>query len=705
MLGDLLEKHLNLRPKQLTALHKLGLRTVRDLLYRFPARYEEAAHAKCIADLLEKDAARVTGRVVKSKLEKTFRKRVNIAEVTLADGTGNIRAVWFNQPYVANILKEGVTATIAGQVRRDKKGLYIANPDYALESKEVLTYEFDKDARSPIYPESGGISSRWFQYAARKLLAKLQQVGLVDHLPAAILEKYHLPSLEKALVYIHSPKDAKSAEAARKRFAFEEIFLIQLSRQRERMFRDREPSFAIEGHRGEEMVLNLPFTLTPAQNRVTREILEGLSGDHPMSRLLEGDVGSGKTAVALVASYATIASDYQVAYMVPTEILGRQHFADFCERFAALGGGVNIGLLTSAECLKFPSKSDHKKPTHISRAQLLKWVVSGEIQILIGTHALVQEAVRFKKLALVIIDEQHKFGVGQRLSLTKKNQGVMPHLLSMTATPIPRTLALTIYGDLDLSLLDEMPPSRKKVVTEIVTPAKRSDTYEFIRGELAAGRQCYVVCPRIDPPDEKVSTFITVNARAVKDEYEKLAEKIFPEFVVGMIHGKMKPKKKEEIMAAFRAGAIKILVSTSVIEVGVNVPNATMIVIEGAERFGLAQLHQLRGRVLRGTHQPYCFVFTDSRGESTRARLKALATAKNGFALAEFDLMNRGAGELVGSGQSGISDLAMEAIKNIKMVEAARTEARALLEKDLELSAYPFLQSLVAKYDTHLHLE
>jgi ATP-dependent DNA helicase RecG len=708
MLNDELKKHLFLKTEQVKKLAHSGITTVRDLLWRFPARYEDPANTKSIADILEGDEAKIRGKVVKSKLEKTFRKRVNIAEVVISDGTGTIRAVWFRQPYVANKLKEGVSTSISGKVRRDKNGLYIANPNYELTMDLGLLETSGANShpnKSPVYSETNGISSRWFQYASRKLLNKIQKTEITDPLPPEILLKYHLPDINKALVYIHSPKDAGSAEAARKRFAFEEIFLIQLSRKRERSLRNQEPAFAIDAEHGETMLNALPFTLTPAQNRATREILSGLSNNHPMSRLLEGDVGSGKTAVALIASFAAVASGYQVAYMVPTEILGRQHFADFCEHFAKLHIPAKIGLLTANECLKFPSKTDRHKSTHISRSQLLKWVANGEVQILIGTHALIREAVQFRQLALVIIDEQHKFGVNQRLTLTKKNGGIMPHLLSMTATPIPRTLALTIYGDLDLSLLDEMPPSRKKVITEIVTPAKRAEAYEFIRGELKAGRQAYVVCPRIDPPDAKETSFITVNVRAVKDEYEKLAEKIFPEFIVGMLHGKMKPAEKDEVMTAFRNGEINILVSTSVIEVGVNVPNATIIVIEGAERFGLAQLHQLRGRVLRGECQSYCFVFSDSRGESARARLKALATAKNGFELAEFDLMNRGPGELTGTGQWGVSDLGMEAIKNIKMVEAARAEARILLEKDLLLSAHPQLQTLVAKYDTHLHLE
>jgi ATP-dependent DNA helicase RecG len=427
-----------------------------------------------------------------------------------------------------------------------------------------------------------------------------------------------------------------------------------------------------------------------------------------MSRLLEGDVGSGKTAVAATCSYAVATSrpngqdfgNLQVAYMAPTEILAKQHYENFIHYFRHLP--IKVGLITGSECQIFPSKSNPEKPTKISRTQLLKWVKNGEVPILIGTHALIYKSVEFKHLAFVVIDEQHRFGTLQRQKLTVKG-GVVPHLLSMTATPIPRTLALTIYGDLDLTLLDQMPHGRKPIITKIILPTERNTVYNDIRKELKNGRQLYVICPRIDEPDPTKE--LAVIAKSVTEEAEHLKKEVFKEFSIAILHSKMTPTEKEKIMADFSAKKIDILVATSVVEVGVNVPNATMIIIEGAERFGLSQLHQLRGRVIRSNHQAYCYVFTESKSQKTKERLKALMTAKNGFELAEFDLAQRGAGELYGRKQWGISDLAMEATKNIKMVEAARTEAISIIEKDLNLQKYPLLREYINNQANKIHFE
>jgi ATP-dependent DNA helicase RecG len=411
---------------------------------------------------------------------------------------------------------------------------------------------------------------------------------------------------------------------------------------------------------------------------------------------LEGDVGSGKTAVAATTAYSVITSkpkgqDFghlQVAYMAPTEILAKQHFDSFIQYFTYLG--INIGLITGKECRKFPSKTNPKEWTNISKNQLLKWVENGEIPILIGTHALIQKTVKFKHLAYVIIDEQHRFGTAQRQKLAKRDK-INPHLLSMTATPIPRTLALTIYGDLDLTLLDQMPIGRKPIITEIVLPSERENTYEKIKKELTAGRQLYVICPRIDLPDETNEAAII--AKSVTAEAERLERDVFPEYKdkIGILHSKMLPADKEYMMEKFKKGEIKILVATSVVEVGVNVPNATVIIVEGAERFGLAQLHQLRGRVIRSNDQAYCYVFADSKTQKTVDRLKAFKNSSNGFELAEFDLKLRGPGELSGNKQWGISDIGMEALRNLKMVEAARAEAEYLLTQDETLAQFPLL--------------
>ena len=466
-----------------------------------------------------------------------------------------------------------------------------------------------------------------------------------------------------------------------------------------------------------DFLKRFPFAPTNSQTKSIEVILEDMGKNYPMSRLLEGDVGSGKTAVAATASYMTVIQqpdgqkfgNLQVAYMAPTEILATQHFESFIKYFNTKTGGLptSVGLITGSGCRKFPSKTigpaNGVNWTTISRPQLLKWVANGEIPILIGTHALIQKAVKFKNLALVVIDEQHRFGTAQRRKLVRKDN-VAPHLLSMTATPIPRTLALTIYGDLDLSLLDEMPAGRKQIMTEIITPNKRNETYEKIKEEMKNGRQLYVICPRIFEADDDAST-TQLELKSVTAEAKRLKKDVFKEYEIGILHSKMSKEKKEEVMQEFTDNKIQILCATSVVEVGVNVPNATIIIIEGAERFGLAQLHQLRGRVIRSNHQAYCYVFAEAKSDKTIQRLKALKTAKNGFELAELDLSLRGAGELGGTKQWGITDLGMEAIKNMKMVEAARTEAIRLIGEDPELNNYPLLKQKVHQKAGEFHFE
>jgi ATP-dependent DNA helicase RecG len=526
---------------------------------------------------------------------------------------------------------------------------------------------------------------------------------ILEYIPETIIKKYKLPTLRTALIWIHAPQKKGDADSARKRFAFEEVFFIQLSRQIERKEYESLFSYKLAVPKKDiaDFISRFPFTPTAGQNKVIDQILGDLIKDKPMSRLVEGDVGSGKTFIAATVAYAVIKNrpvgqnfgNIQVAYMAPTEILATQLFENFISYFAHTG--ISIGLITGSGCRKFPSKvaSATNSWTTISRTQLLKWVKNGEIPILIGTHALIQKSVDFEDLGLVIIDEQHRFGTNQRMKLAKK-EGHSPHFLSMTATPIPRTLTMTIYGDLDLSVLDEMPKGRKQVITEIVPPDKRGLAYQAIRRELKAGRQLYVICPRINEPDPDQE--LALNVKSVTAEAKRLKNEVFPEYEIGILHSKMTKQKKEEMMMDFSEKKIDILVATSVIEVGVNVPNATVIIIEGAERFGLAQLHQLRGRVIRSNHQAYCYLLADAKTQKTLDRLKALVTAKNGFELAELDLALRGAGELAGTKQWGLSDLGMEAIKNIKMVEAARTEAISIAEKNHTLDSHPKLRKALS---------
>lgn len=707
---------------QKTALRKLKIETVRDLLFHFPFRYEQGGQEAAIAGLVPGSEATIIGVIEKLETKKSWKRRIPISQGVVKDATGKINVMWFNQPYIAKMWKVGTFVKAVGKVTGSAGKLYLANPHLehasptdtgifaAQKSPSKKSSEGFSASLFAQYPESRGVTSLWFRHTIEKVLSKSVLQQIEDPIPADLLKKYNLPTLRTALVWIHTPKELKQAEAARKRFAFEEVFLIQLERGRQRLEAARAQSFAVDAppEAIEGFVSAFPFDATKAQHRAIDAILKDMKSGHPMSRLLEGDVGSGKTAVAATAAYAAVRTKpqgqnfgtLQVAYMAPTEILAKQHFESFIQYFTDFP--INIGLITGSGCYKFPSKIGRGKTTTISRSQLLKWVVNGEIPVLIGTHALIQKSVNFKHLALVVIDEQHRFGTNQRRKLARKETR-MPHLLSMTATPIPRTLALTLYGDLDLTLLDEMPPGRKRIITEIVATNARQKAYEKIRSELKAGRQAYVICPRIDEPDPDKA--FALMAKSVKEEAKRLKKEVFPEYAIEILHSKMKPKDKDGVMQKFLAHEIDILVATSVVEVGVNVPNATLIMIEGAERFGLSQLHQLRGRVVRSTHQAYCFLVPESKGEKTLARLKALTTAKNGFELAEQDLLQRGPGELAGRAQWGISDIGMEALKNLKLVEAARTEALELIKKDERLQKHPLLAEAISSRTEALHFE
>lgn len=712
-MSNLLDKHFRLSDAQKAALHKIGIRTVRDLLYHLPARYDVAGGEAQIAGLVSGQEATLIGTLEKLEAKKGWKSRIPQTQGYLQDATGKIKLRWFNQPYIAKMYADGTLVRAVGKVTGSEGKLYLANPQLQKISATELPETFSENASTPsdlfaVYPESRGVTSLWFRSAIKKILTP--ELVVEDPIPKQILKKYNLPTLQTALVWAHTPQTTKDAEAARKRFAFEEVFLIQLERGRERAEQSREKSFSINPPRQDidAFMQDFPFEATAAQKRAVDAILKDLYSGRPMSRLLEGDVGSGKTAVAATAAYATVHTrpaeqtfgTLQVAYMAPTEILAKQHFESFIKYFEHFP--INIGLITGSGCYKFPSKVKRGASTAISRAQLLKWVAQGEIPVVIGTHALIEKAVHFKHLALVVIDEQHRFGTNQRKKLARK-ESRLPHLLSMTATPIPRTLALTLYGDLDLTLLDEMPPGRKRIITELVRPSEREKAYAKMHEQLADGRQAYVICPRIDEPDPDKA--FALMAKSVKAEAKRLKEKIFPDYTIDILHSKMKPAEKDAVMQKFANHEIDILVATSVVEVGVNVPNATMIFIEGAERFGLSQLHQLRGRVVRSNHQAYCFVCPESRGEQTLARLKALIDAKNGFELAEKDLLQRGPGQLSGAKQWGISDVGMEALKNLKLVEAARTEALEIVTKDPNLLAHTLLQHALFARQGAMHFE
>jgi len=734
-LSDQLTDHFRINAPHEKALKKLQIKTVTDLLYHLPARYEDISDVQSVGSLQKDQDTVVYGQLSGLKTRKAWKSKRPIAEGYVEDGSAKMKIMWFNQPYIAKMYTDGMYVKLAGKVSGTEGKLYLSNPEVEkLDSLPIDrhdsifqgTEQLD-DTLYPVYRETKGITSKWIYHTILKCFERDVLDTLIDPIPKEILAKYNLPELATALVWIHSPKKAQHAESARKRFAFEEVFYIQVQNAQNRAAANAATTYSFKTSPAHvaKFTDRFPFTLTDSQNTSIKSILDNFSGNHAMSRLLEGDVGSGKTAVAATTAYAVATSrppeglkdrgdlskkagfsnvefgNLQVGYMAPTEILAKQHFESFIEYFQHLP--INIGLITGSGCQKFPSKSDPSKPTKISKAQLLKWVKNGEIPILIGTHSLIYKSVEFKHLAYVIIDEQHRFGTNQRKQLAKKDAR-MPHLLSMTATPIPRTLALTIYGDLDITLLEEMPAGRKPIKTTIVGPGQQSDMYKHVRSELADGRQAYVICPRIDEPDPSKEN--ALNMKSVIAEAKRLGETEFSEYSIGILHGKMKPNEKDQVMLDFNDHKYDVLVATSVVEVGVNVPNATNIIIEGAERFGLSQLHQLRGRVVRGTHQPYCFAVTESKSEKTRDRLKALATAKNGFELAEHDLSFRGSGELYGGKQSGLSDLGMEAIRNLKLVEAARKEAQHLVATHPELKKeFPMIADRVSRLGDALHME
>lgn len=756
--------YLRLTSVQKDALKKLGLGTLMDLLRHFPVRYGDTAETRNISSLNKGDSAVIYGRITGLRASKGFKTKITMASARIEDESGSIGCVWFNQPYIAKMIADGALVRVEGKVsqKRSQKAvsdteeadktpgaLYLSNPKIEPVDKlptgvgdSLFASPDGTPAHSldPVYPESRGITSLWIYHAVQKIFKSGMLDLIEDPIPQHILDTYHLPGIRTALIWMHAPQKVEDASAARKRFSFEEIFTIQLTRQHARREYEQHPTFVIEPRTDDvrEFMRRFPFKATDGQMKAVETILSDMASGRPMSRLLEGDVGSGKTAVAATVAYAVMtakggaeksfsaeATDaarrrgpLQIAYMCPTEILATQHFESFIRYFSYMP--IQIGLVTGSGCRKFPSKVNPKGWTDISRSQLLSWVADGSISVLIGTQAIIQKSVSFKNLALAIIDEQHRFGIGQRRKLVQKNRDTgrrmpsktsgspetkvpAPHLLSMTATPIPRTLALTLYGDLDLTVLDQLPEGRKPVMTELVLPDGREAVYDKMRHEIRTGRQAYVICPRVNEPDPDKEA--AVIAKSVTEEAKRLQRDIFPDLAVEAIHGKMRPAEKDAVMKRFEQGYTHILCATSVIEVGVNVPNATMILIEGAERFGLAQLHQLRGRVVRSSHQAYCFAFTESSSAKSIERLKAFRDAPNGFVLAEMDLAQRGAGELSGLRQWGISDVAMEALRNIKMVEAARTEARNILAADPTLASYPRLKNTLDASVRETHLE
>ncbi len=712
-----IEKISGIGPVFQKKLKKLGIKTIQDLFFHFPRRYDDFSNLVPISKVKINEICTVRGKILEIKNSQTWKRKMAITQAIVEDKTGAIGAIWFQQPYLTRIFKKGDYLFLSGKVTIGRNEIYLSNPAYEKSLKSELTHT---GKLVPVYPETEGLSSRWLRYILRPLLTRFRST-IPEILPRKIIKENNFPSMGQALWQIHFPDSEKLAKAAQKRFSFEEIFLIELFvlRERARLAKEKSIPIPLDLELIKKFVKSLPFSLTGAQKKSAWQILKNMERNMPMNRLLEGDVGSGKTAIAIMAALNVVKAGHQVAFMAPTEILAKQHFREVSKLLS--GFKIDIGLLTGKQD-QFRSKKLKNEIIEISRKKLLEKILKGELDILIGTHALIQDKVKFGNLALVVLDEQHRFGVKQRAKLCKsskneRGQRIIPHLLSMTATPIPRTLALTLYGDLDLSIIDELPRGRKKIITKSISPEERKKSYNFIRKEIKKGRQVFVICPRIEGNDNDEESRLNqdinlsesklnwAKVKAVEEEYEKLSKEIFPDLKIGMLHGKMASKEKEKTMKDFKNKKIDILVSTSVVEVGIDIPNASVMLIEGAERFGLAQLHQFRGRVGRSKYQSYCLLFTDSHSKKTRERLKALISSENGFSLAEKDLQLRGPGDFRGTRQWGIPDLTMNALGNIRLVEKARESAKETLQNDPLLKKYPALRDKLGKFRERIHLE
>ena len=688
----------------LPKLEKLGLSTVRDLLWHIPSRYIDFSHIYQIKDLKPEVEATVRGIIQSINTRYIWRnRRMTITNAVVSDETGSIEIVWFNQPYLTQTLKQDKEINIAGIATLRNNKLLFTNPAYELITSGGTTKHTGRIV--PIYPETKGLTSKGIRYLIQIIFDTLPPVA--ETLPETVLEAASLPDINTALHRIHFPKTQKDITAARKRFAFEELFLLQLHNllQRMQLASQQSPIISVTESEMHNLTARLPFNLTASQQEALNDITRDIGRSQPMNRFLQGDVGSGKTIVAALAAIASATHGYQITFMVPTSILAQQHYKTLLKFFSYFEGG--IGLLTNADARMYYGENS---TTDTTKKKLTDAIENGTLKIIIGTHALIQKNITFSNLGLIIIDEQHRFGVNQRAALTKSGS-TTPHFLSMSATPIPRTLSLTIFGDLDISLITELPKNRKPVTTKVVDPNKRQAAYIFIKQQVRDGRQVFVVCPRITAPehsdtdtlDARKRTWLEV--RNVEEEYEKLSRTIFPNLRIAMLHGKLNAEEKNEIMKQFTQGNIDILVSTSVIEVGIDVPNATIMMIEGAERFGLAQLYQFRGRVGRGEHQSYCLLFTDTHTPATHARLASVARAKNGFELAEEDLKLRGPGEFLGSSQTGMPDIAMQALQNPEFIKDARNAAQVIVHKDRTLTIYPKLKERLERFTQRVHGE
>lgn len=656
-------------PKIAEKLNKLGIFCVQDLLFYYPRDYQDFTSLTKIGEIKISNPEKITigGKISEIVNKRTSKRRFIVTEAIVEDESGSIKVVWFNQPFLLKMLRPGRELILNGKV-----GYNWFSKEAVMESPERAT----KPCIVPVYPETAGITSRYILKLISHISYLIDQVE--EWLPEPIVK--NLMPIGMAIHELHFPTSMANVEKAQRRIAFDELFLISLraNLSKEEIKKEKAPALDIDDETITEFVAKLPFELTADQKKATWQIVRDMKNPIPMNRLLNGDVGSGKTIVAAIAALVTIKAGYRVAIMCPTEILAKQHY----ESFKKLFSNKDVGLFTSSS-----KKYDF------------------QTKIFIGTHALIQESIKLDKLGLVIVDEQHRFGVEQRSKLSKIRSGELkPHFLSMTATPIPRTLHLALFGDLDISIIREKPVDRKEIKTRFVSAQNREKAYQFIRAQIANGRQAFVICPLIEINEEQSDKLFEDERRSVKVEFDKL-KAIFPEFKIDMLHGKMKSTEKDAVMADFVSNKTNILVSTSVVEVGVDIPNASVMVIEDAERFGLAQIHQFRGRVGRAEHQSYCFLFSSTMREKALKRLTSLEMTSDGFRLAEMDLETRGPGAVFGTEQSGLLDLKMATLADRELIEEASEAAKRLIESDPDLKNHPLLKARVSEYLQNKHLE
>jgi len=664
-------------PQRARLLHRLGIETLHDLFYYIPWRYEDRRVIKRISELRYGQTETVIGEVISKGVITTPKKRLKIFELAVSDGTAVLYCKWFNQPYLERHFKRGQRVILSGVVKPHPftmPGFEMENPVF--EPVDADSRFIHTSRIVPVYKATEGISTRQLRTLMYNIITTYKDL-IEDYIPRDILERNGLMPLRESLIEVHFPGEGSDVgplnsgiSPAHRRLAFDELFLLELGLAIMKRNESIEPgiSFSGGGELVERFIGALPFELTPAQKRVIGQIMRDMESPLPMNRLVHGDVGCGKTVVALAAMLKAVGNGYQSCLMAPTEILAEQHYINIHRMVDGLG--LNVVMLTSG-----------------TRDKPLDQIQRGDAHIVIGTHALIQERVRFNRLGLTVIDEQHKFGVIQRANLRRK--GMNPDVLVMTATPIPRTLALTLYGDLDISIIDESPPGRRPVITKVFFPSMKEKIYSLIEGELSKGRQAYVVYPLIEGSERLDLKTAIEGAEALK--------RIFPDRRVGLVHGRMNPSEREAIMLRFKSGEIDILVATTVIEVGVDVPNASLMLIVHAERFGLAQLHQLRGRIGRGNHESYCILLAyPPFTEEAQRRLKAMESTGDGFKIAEEDLLIRGPGEFFGTKQSGVPDLRVaNIIRDVDLLEISRREAFALAEADPQLRDYPLLREFL----------